>query len=606
MGVKPTQVKAFKDSAGNIDYFVVSLEPSGFAVVAGDDLVEPIIAFASQGTFDPIPQNPLYVLLNRDLPGRLAEAREKEDQARVQKRQFTPRGLHRRARNKWELLQAMDAAPSTSASSLVSVSDLRVAPLVLTRWGQDYEGTLCYNYYTPNHYPSGCVATAIAQLMYYHTWPTGPADPPPWDRYTIWVDGFEASAFLRGGDGNGGPYEWASMVEDPDENTGDTARQAIGALTHDTGVAVQTSYTALASGANNGIVPSVLMNTFGFSNARYAYNNSYYSIPGPNLNNMINPNLDARFPVLLGIIDASVIGHEVVVDGYGYSSDTLYHHLNLGWTGIADAWYNLPTVSTTNYNFTSVIQCIYNVFPQGSGEIISGRVLDAAGKPVDGAAITATAGSTSYNATSNSQGIYALAKIPGATTYTIAASKAGYVFFPQTVSTGTSVNGNIATGNLWGIDFVQDSPGITLNQALDNNYLAFTTGGNPSWSGQTAVSFYGGSSAQSGVLGGSQSALLQTTVVGPGTLSFSWKVSSEAGCDFLEVFVGDALQPGAISGEVDWQQKNIAIPAGSHLITWSYSKDAYVGMGSDCGWVDKVSFGKGSIAPVLKLLLLDD
>ena len=133
-----------------------------------------------------------------------------------------------------------------------------------------------------------------------------------------------------------------------------------------------------------------MTNTFGFSNARYAYNNSYYSIPSPNLNNMINPNLDARFPVLLGIIDASVIGHEVVVDGYGYNIATLYHHLNLGWTGTADAWYNLPTVSTGNYDFTSVIECIYNVFPQGSGEIISGRVLDAAGNPVDGATITAT------------------------------------------------------------------------------------------------------------------------------------------------------------------------------------------------------------------------
>ena len=68
---------------------------------------------------------------------------------------------------------------------------------------------------------------------------------------------------------------------------------------------------------------------------------------------------------------------------------------------------------------------------------------------------------------------------------------------------------------------------LSLKQALDNNYLTFTTGGNASWSGQTAVSFYGGSSAQSGVLGGSQSAWLQTTVVGPGALSFSWKVSSE-------------------------------------------------------------------------------
>ena len=43
------------------------------------------------------------------------------------------------------------------------------------------------------------------------------------------------------------------MVLDPDANTPDTQRQAIGALTHDTGVAVQTSYTASASGAYNQI-----------------------------------------------------------------------------------------------------------------------------------------------------------------------------------------------------------------------------------------------------------------------------------------------------------------------------------------------------------------
>ena len=118
MGANPSHVKAFKDSAGNIDYFVVSLDAGGFAIVAGDDLVEPIIAFTSQGTFDPNPQNPLYALLNRDLPGRLAEVRQKEDQARAQKRKFIPRGLHRRARGKWVRLQAADTVPSPSVSSL--------------------------------------------------------------------------------------------------------------------------------------------------------------------------------------------------------------------------------------------------------------------------------------------------------------------------------------------------------------------------------------------------------------------------------------------------------------------------------------------------------
>ena len=102
---------------------------------------------------------------------------------------------------------------------------------------------------------------------------------------------------------------------------------------------------------------------------------------------------------------------------------------------------------------------------------------------------------------------------------------------------------------------------------------------------------------------------MQTTVVGPGTLSFNGKVSSEAHGDFLAVFVGDAQQPGSISGEVDWQQQNIFIPAGSHPLKWIYSQDALVGLGSDCGWVDKVSFTpsrKVSLRPVLQLLLLND
>jgi Peptidase C10 family/Carboxypeptidase regulatory-like domain/Spi protease inhibitor len=610
MGTKPTQVKAFKDSQGSIDYFVVSLEPSGFAIVSGDDLLEPIIAFAPQGTFDPIPQNPLYVLLNRDLPGRLAEVREKEDQARAQKRKFTPRGLHRQARSKWVLLQAIDTVPSPSVSSQESVSDLRVNPLVESKWSQGNEGTqFCYNYYTPYNYLAGCFATAIAQLLRHYSLPSGPVDAFPYTRYDIYVDGGLTYAYLRGGDGAGGAYDWANMVLDPDENTGDIERQAIGALTYDAGVAVHTRYTASGSGSFNQYVSSALMDTFKFGNARYAYNSSY-SIPSAHLNNMINPNLDARFPVLLGIIDPETIGHEVIVDGYGYNSATLYHHLNLGWAGTADAWYNLPTISAGSYNFTSVIECIYNIFPEGSGEIISGRVLDAGGKPLNGAEINATrTEGGSYSATSNSQGIYALAKIPAASTYTITASKPNYVFFPQTVSTGTSVNGNTAIGNLWGIDFVQNSSGISLNQALDNDYLAFTTGGDASWSGQTAVSFYGGSSAQSGALGGNQSAWLQTTVVGPGTLSFNWKVSSEVDYDFLEVLVDNVSQPGTISGEVDWQQKNISVPAGSHVIKWIYSKDAFAGTGSDCGWVDKVSFTssrKVSIIPALELLLLDN
>jgi hypothetical protein len=613
MGAKTALVKAFKDSAGNIDYFVVSLEPSGFAIVAGDDLLEPIIAFAPQGAFDPVPQNPLYVLLNRDLPGRLAEVRKKEDQARAQGQKYTPLGLHRRARGKWELLQKTDTgAPTMEAPSVASVSDLRVGPLVQSKWSQDYEGTptqYCYNYYTPYHYVCGCVATALAQLLRFFSLPVDRVGTPS---FTIHVNNVQKTASLRGGDGAGGPYDWNNMVLDPDANTTEIQRQAIGALTYDAGVAVHMWYAADGSGAYTWDACRALLDTFGYNNAKYGNNWPNGSIPSANLNNMINPNLDAQFPAILGITDNKNNGHEIIVDGYGYNVSTLYHHLNLGWAGSADAWYNLPTITAGGYNFNSVDDCVYNVFPQGSGEIISGRVLDTAGQPVSGATITATrTGGGSYSATSNSQGIYALAKIPGAATYTITASKPGYGFLAQTVSTGTSNNDSTVTGNLWGIDLVQNSssPLITLNQALDNNSLAFTTGGDASWSGQTGVSFYGGSSAQSGALGASQSSWLQTTVVGPGTLSFNWKVSSDANHDFLEVLMDNGLQPGAISGEVGWQQQNLSIPAGSHIIKWIYSKDAAASAGSDCGWVDQVSFissRKVPILPALQLLLGND
>lgn len=604
MGILTRQVRAFQDTAGNVNYFVVSQEPAGFVVVSGDDLLEPIVAFAPQGTFDPSTDNPLYNLLQHDLPGRLAQARGKEAEAQARGGQFVPQGLHRQARQKWRTLQQSYATDPGLSYSLPSISDLRVSPLVQSKWAQGNEGsTYCYNLYTPNHYVCGCVATALAQVMRFFALPTLAVGTPA---FTIYVNGIPQTASLRGGNGSGGPYDWADMVLDPNSATGDVQRQAIGALTYDAGVAVQMQYAADGSGAYSQYVATALTGPFGYSNARFGTNYNY-SLPSANLTSMINPNLDAGFPAILGITSSSA-GHEIVVDGYGYTSSTLYHHLNLGWAGTADAWYNLPTINAGGYNFNAVPDCTYNIFPQGLGEIISGRVLDAGGNPISGAKVTAVqTGGGSYSATSNSQGIYALAKIPSASTYIITPSQSGSTFYSRTVTTGTSINYGTASGNLWGIDFVENSPGLTLSQALDNP-LAFTTGGNASWYGETEIFYYGGSAARSGTPGNSQSSWLQTTVVGPGTLSFSWKVSSEASWDFLELLVDNVLQSGSnspISGEVDWQQKTVVIPAGSHIIKWLYSKDGSLSRGSDCGWVDKVGYTRKGLPNPVLLLLFD-
>lgn len=75
LGNQVGQVDVFGDDNGEAIYYVIYLQPAGFVIVPADDLVEPIIAFADDGIFDPSPDNPLGALVSRDLPGRVAAAR---------------------------------------------------------------------------------------------------------------------------------------------------------------------------------------------------------------------------------------------------------------------------------------------------------------------------------------------------------------------------------------------------------------------------------------------------------------------------------------------------------------------------------------------------
>lgn len=457
LGQQISGVQTFADDSGNPQYYVVYLNPAGFVIVPGDDLVEPIIGFVAQGTYDPSPANPLGALVSRDVPGRLAEVAGLMQAAPGQ--EFIPSGRQQEALLKWEFLQGnllADALPMYSR--LPEVSDVRVAPLVATKWSQEKDNadaSPCYNYYTywnSIYYPCGCVATAMAQVMRFWSWPQTAVGTASFD---ITVAAVPRKESLRGGDGSGGVYDWVNMINDPKADATITQRQAIGNLTHDAGVAVNMSYTTSVSNANLGKAAEALVKTFGYSPAKFGYND--WNIPLPNLYNMINPNLDASSPVILGV--AGLIngsgGHAIVCDGYGYNTFSLYHHLNLGWGGAEDAWYNLPTIDTSqNGTYKTVNSCVYNVYTSGTGEIISGRVVDANSNPLKGALVTLTLTSGSRTATSNSQGIYAFTKLPVASSCTISASLVGYKSFnTQEVSTGTSTDGEIICGNLWGIDF---------------------------------------------------------------------------------------------------------------------------------------------------------
>ena len=80
-------------------------------------------------------------------------------------------------------------------------------------------------------------------------------------------------------------------------------------------------------------------------------------------------------------------------------------------------------------------------------------------------------------------------------------------------------------------------PPDTLTAALDDPGLQWSTGGDGNWAPQTQTTHDGVDAARSGTIADSQSSTLDTTVTGPATVSFWWKVDSEKNFDFLNVDV---------------------------------------------------------------------
>lgn len=98
-------------------------------------------------------------------------------------------------------------------------------------------------------------------------------------------------------------------------------------------------------------------------------------------------------------------------------------------------------------------------------------------------------------------------------------------------------------------------------------------------------------SAKSGAIGESSttSLKLQIEVLADGELSFYKKVSTEADYDLLSFRI-DNVVVGEWSGAHDWAKTTFEITQGTHVIEWRYAKDYAVSGGSDCCWIDMISF----------------
>lgn len=121
----------------------------------------------------------------------------------------------------------------------------------------------------------------------------------------------------------------------------------------------------------------------------------------------------------------------------------------------------------------------------------------------------------------------------------------------------------------------------------DFSKFPYEFGGNADWTITSTGAYEGTYAAKSGDIGDQQTSelMLSVEVANADTISFYAKVSSEAGYDYLQFYIGNVMM-GEWAGTLDWTKFSYPVQAGNVTFKWVYEKDYSVSSGDDCGWID--------------------
>jgi hypothetical protein len=309
--IKETFVKS---SFNQNDYYVFTFAESGFVIVAAEDVISPVIGYSITSSYQEIDQPDSYRNFIQTYSDAILFIRNNNIQQSTEIAKL------------WDYFAA--DIPEIPAKSVGAKS---VEPLVQSKWNQGNP----YNAYCPESEEgpggrvyAGCVATAMAQVMYYWRYPlqgTGSHTYyyPPYGNLSA---NFGATN-----------YQWGGMKNTIDHQS----PGPIAELQYHCGVAVDMMYGPNGSGAYSDDVPPALINYFGYSP------DCYFSWKDNHSNtawvNMLKENIDNGWPMYYSGYSSSG-GHAFVCDGY----QDEYFHFNFGWSGSSDGFYTLLTVNGFN------------------------------------------------------------------------------------------------------------------------------------------------------------------------------------------------------------------------------------------------------------------
>lgn len=281
-------------------YYVFNASQA-FVVVAGDDRMPAVLGYSDNGVIDP-----------NDMPDGLKDLLES----------YTVDAAH---------LDDVDALlPQPNGG----VARTPIAPMVKAQWGQSSPfNTACPYLQDKNTYAvTGCVATAMAQVMYYHKWPpTVSSDIPAYttSELGLALPALDASSF-PGWSGVKGYY---TQVE-----AGESAK-AVAKIMRFVGQSLEMDYNT-SSAAHTSHIPAVLSAYFRYApTAQYVQRINYTAEQWATI---LYNELAARRPVVYRGHTLSGGGHAYVCDGMDANGLV---HINWGWYGKSDGYFLLTALN---------------------------------------------------------------------------------------------------------------------------------------------------------------------------------------------------------------------------------------------------------------------
>ncbi|MBR6417728.1 MAG: thiol protease/hemagglutinin PrtT [Bacteroidales bacterium] len=331
--------------SGNPTMYLFTTSGEGWIIMSAESTVDPVVAYSDESTINP---DCLGESLQWWLDGYNSIISEMQNlYARVDL------GSH----PDWDMLLNHKMKGNTKEESI---------KLIESKWDQGNVKGTDYNMLSPvindTTCPAGCVATAMAQIMYYYKYPTkasGYINYKPKQYVDRIIVNFADSAIL----------DYSIMpIQVLQYSTPTAQRMEISRLQFYAGVSVKMDYGPSGSGAYSQDVPSAMKNRFKYELGTLSYRMSLGdSVFVQSIRDeLMNKHLVYMSGSSTTGSDAHAAGHAWVCGGYRMVNTKMYY-MNWGWDGSGNGWYNLGDnnmpISSMGYNFIKGQGAIFGMVP---------------------------------------------------------------------------------------------------------------------------------------------------------------------------------------------------------------------------------------------------